>query len=107
MAQVVKPPIQPHESRWLTINFDAKDALLAGDSLASLTSLVCTKVSDGTDATTAMVETASPSVIGNKATFLKKKDGGTHGEDYKYTALVHTTLGEDLEEDLIVEIRET
>lgn len=107
MAQVVKPPIQPHESRWLTINFGAKDALLAGDSLASLTSLVCTKVSDGTDVTATMVETASPSIVGNKVTSLKKAGGGTHGEDYKFTALVHTTLGEDLEEELIVEIRET
>lgn len=107
MVQVVRPPIQPHESRWLTINFDAKDALLTGDSLAALSSFVCTKVSDGTDAATAMVETASPTIVGNKVTFLKKAGGGTDGEDYKYTALVHTTLGEDLEEELIVEIRET
>lgn len=107
MAQVVKPPLQPKDAVWLTINFDAKDALLTGDSLASLTSLVCTKASDGSVVTSTMVEPASPSIVGNKVTFLKKKDGGTHGEDYKYTAYVHTTLGEDLEEDLIVEIRET
>lgn len=107
MAQVAKPPIQPKDAVWLTINFDAEDALLTGDSLASLTSLVCTKVSDGSVVTSTMVEPASPSIIGNKVTFLKKKDGGTNGEDYKYTAYVHTTLGEDLEEELIAEIRET
>jgi hypothetical protein len=107
MAQVVKPPIQPAEARWLTINFDAKDALAPGDSLASLTSLVCTRNSDGAVVTTAMVTGSSPAIIGNKVTFLKKAGGGTHGEDYKYTAIVTTDLGETVEEDLIVQVRES
>lgn len=107
MVQVATPPIQPSESLWLTINFDAKDALLTGDSLAALSSFICTKVSDGSVVTSTMVETGSPSIIGNKVTFLKKAGGGVDGDDYKYTAIVTTTLGETLEEDLIVEIRET
>jgi hypothetical protein len=107
MVQTVRPPIQPREALWLTINFDAKDALLTGDSLATLSSFVCTKVTDGTVVTSTMVETGSPTIIGNKVTFLKKAGGGTDGEDYKYTTIVTTTLGETLEEDLIVQIRET
>jgi len=107
MTQVVKPPMHPDDAEWLTINFGAKEALLEGDSLASLTSFVCAKASDGAVVTSTMVESGSPSIIGNKVTFLKKKGGGTLGEDYKYTAYVHTTLGEDLKASLIVEIRET
>jgi hypothetical protein len=91
----------------LTINFDAKDALLTGDSLASLTSLVCKRLSDGEVVTDTLLETGSPAILGNKVTFLKKAGGGGHGEDYKFTALVVTTLGETLEEDLIVEVRES
>ena len=107
MDQVVRPPIQPHESLWLTINFDAKDALLAGDALVSLASFVCKRDSDGADVTILLVEAGSPSVFGNKVTFLKKEGGGTDGENYKYTAIVRTKLGETLEEDLIMPIRET
>jgi hypothetical protein len=106
MAQVVKPPVQKYEGRWLTINFDAKDALLSGDSLASINSLVVTDEVTGEDVTTKMVETASPAIIGNKLTFLKKYGGGVIGKDYHAEANVKTALGEDLPEVLIIPVRE-
>jgi len=107
MSSFVVPPIQPNEALWLTMNFDAKDALLSGDALQSLNTFKCVRISDAVDVTTTLIITGSPTIIGNKITFMKKKGGGAHGEDYKVTANVHTVAGEDLEMDLIMPIRES
>jgi hypothetical protein len=105
MAQEAREPKQPSEKVWYTINFDAKDALVAGDSLATLLSLICVLDPAGTVVTATAIETASPAIVGNKVTFLGI--GGTDGQVYKYTAKARTTLLEELEEDLIVRIRES
>jgi hypothetical protein len=105
MAQEAREPKQPSEKVWYTINFDAKDALVAGDSLATLLSLICVLDPAGTVVTATAIEPASPAIVGNKVTFLGI--GGTDWQVYKYTAKVRTVLGEELEEDLIVRIRES
>ncbi len=106
MPQIVKPPIQPSEAVWLSIDFGAKDALIAGDSLSTLLSFVCTRESDGVDVTNDLVTVGTPTIVGNKVTFLKKQDGGVSGQKYKATAKVRTALLEVLEEDLVMEIQE-
>jgi hypothetical protein len=108
MAQVVKPPVQKYESRWLTINFDVKDALLPGDSLTSINSLVVTDELTSEDVTDKMVEAGSVAIVGDnlKVTFLKKYGGGVNGKDYHAEANVKTVLGEDLPEVLIIPVRE-
>jgi hypothetical protein len=103
MSQVVKPPKPPKEKRWLTINFDAKDALAPGDSVASLTSLICRTTPQGDDVTDEMVETGTPGLDGNKLSFLSGE--GVDGQDYEYEAIVDTLLDETLTEYLILEVR--
>jgi len=110
MAQVVKPPVQKYEGRWLMINFDekAKDALIVGDSLKSINSFVVTDEMTGEDVTDKMVEAGSVAIVGNdlKLTFLKKYGGGVTGKDYHAEANVKTDMGEDLPEVLIIPVRE-
>jgi hypothetical protein len=103
MSQVVKPPKPPKEKRWLTINFDAKDALAPGDSLSSLISLACRKAPQGDDVTDEMVETGTAAVLLNKVTLLSGE--GNDDQDYEYEAIVDTLLGETLTEYLILEVR--
>lgn len=106
MAQVVKPPVQINEARWLTITFEGKDRLIDGDSLLSIISFVVTRTSDGVVVTDDMVEPGSPTIIGKKMTFLKRYGGGAHGNDYHAEALIGTALGEKLPEVLIIEVRD-
>ena len=106
MAQVVKPPVQVNEARWLTITFEKKERLIDGDSLTSILSFVVTRGTDGVDVTSDMVEPASPSIIGKKMTFLKRYGGGANGNDYHAEALIGTALGEKLPEVLIIEVRD-
>jgi hypothetical protein len=106
MSQVVKPPKPPKEKRWLTINFDAKDALALGDSLVTLISLACRTTPQGDDVTDEMVEAGTAAIIGNKVTF--QSGYGVDGQDYEYEAIVETALGtppEELTEYLILEVR--
>jgi len=105
MVQEAREPKQPSEKIWYTINFDAKGALISGDSLASLLSLFCALDPEGTNVTATAIEPDSPAIVGNKVTFLGI--GGMNGQKYKYTVRIRTTRGEELEEDLIVPIRET
>jgi hypothetical protein len=103
MSQVVKPPKPPKEKRWLTINFDAKDALAPGDSLVTLLSLACRTTPQGDDVTDEMVEAGTAAVLLNKVTLLSGE--GIDGQDYEYEAIVDTLLGETLTEYLILEVR--
>jgi hypothetical protein len=103
MSQIVKPPKPPKEKRWLTINFDAKDALAPGDSLATLLSIACRKTPQGDDVTDEMVEAGTAAVLLNKVTLLSGE--GIDEQDYEYEAIVDTLLGETLTEYLILEVR--
>jgi hypothetical protein len=103
MSQVVKPPKPPKEKRWLTINFDAKDALALGDSLVTLLSLACRTIPQGDDVTDVMVEAGTAAVLLNKVTLLSGE--GVDEQDYEYEAIVDTLLGETLTEYLILEVR--
>lgn len=104
--QVVKPPKSVKEKRWLTINFDekAKDALIVGDTLKTITSFTCLRLPDRMDVTSSMVEAGSPEIIGKKVTFQTGE--GVNGKDYEYVALVMTDFGEPLVEKLILEVRD-
>jgi hypothetical protein len=106
MSQVVKPPKPPKEKRWLTINFDAKDALAIGDALSELLSLACRTIPQGADVTDEMVEAGTAAILGNKVTF--QSGYGIDGQDYEYEAIAKGTLGtppEELSEYLILEVR--
>jgi hypothetical protein len=104
MAQVIRPPKQPFDKIWYSLDFTVKDALAPGDSLDSILSFKCYKTIDGSDVTSSLVYANSPKLDGDFVMF--KAIGGVHGQDYKYTARVKTDFGEELEEDLILEVRD-
>jgi hypothetical protein len=105
MAKVIRPPKQPSDKVWYSIDFSVKDALAAGDDLKTLLYFKCHRNSDGVDVTTALVEINSPRI--DEKFVMFKAIGGVHGEDYEYTARVETDFGEELEEDLILQVRES
>jgi hypothetical protein len=80
--------------------FDLVDSLATGDSIASVTSV---KVYDdaGTDVSATMVS-GIPTFTGTKV--YARILGGTHDEVYWAEIVVHTTLGDDIEDDLEIRV---
>lgn len=89
---------EPGESRML--EFDLVDSLAPGDSIESVTSV---KVYDdtGVDKSATMVS-GSPTFSGTKV--YARVLGGTHDEVCWAEVKAHTTLGDDIEDDLEIRV---
>ena len=90
---------QPWEERQL--EFDVTNALATGDSVASVSSI---NILLDDVIQTSMVS-GSSSITGNKV--YQKVAGGYHGYDYNIRVRIITTNGDKIEDDLVMQVRET
>ena len=90
---------QPWEERQL--EFDVTNALATGDSVASVSSI---NILLDDVIQTSMASGAS-SITGNKV--YQKVAGGHHGYDYNIRVRIITTNGDKIEDDLVMQVRET
>lgn len=89
---------QPREVRNYAL--DLSEALMAGDAVVSATAeVLCLKNETDTDLT-ATVESTSSSAV------QLVVSGGTGGENYKVSVLTTTSLGETLEDEIMIRVRE-
>lgn len=99
MSILGKPKKQPAEERFLDINLSAD--LLPGDAVSGSTvSVAC--ISDAPDGT--LLATVTAVSVTSVRLFVT---GGTNGKDYKVTVLTETAMGEKLEDEVIVRVRES
>jgi hypothetical protein len=90
---------QPSQRKYVAIALALQ--LAEGDTLSSITECKCYDP-NGADVTSAMID--SPVIDGSDVNMWIQ--AGTDGKTYDLTLKVHTTQGADLEEDLIIVVRE-
>ena len=79
-------------TEWFT--FDFTNMLASGESLSSITSVVNTKISGGSDATPSAMLSGSASISGK--TVLQLVTGGLNGRTYKMVVTVSTSASNTL-----------
>ena len=91
---------QSYEKHRVKIDFSGDDRIISGDSLNAATLSVKAFDDDETDVSSTII--ASSSVSGNYVYVWLQ--AGTDGEDYDIRVRIDTTLGEKLEDDLILQV---
>jgi len=103
--QYADKPKQPGESLRYSMAFTPGKAIALGDSLTGTPTVTIATYPDGEDTSATMIEAGSVSRIGN--TIYVGIKGGVDGQKYKVTFKCDTTNGEkDVEEDLVIEVKE-
>jgi hypothetical protein len=104
-VQYADKPKQPGEALRYSMTFTPGVSLGSDDSLTGTATVTIQDVATGADVTSTMLVAGSVSRSGN--TVYAKVTSGTNGNAYKVTFKCNTTNGEeDVEEDLVVEVRE-
>jgi len=103
--QYADKPKQPGESLRYSMTLSSGKAIAVGDSLSGTPTVTIATYPGGEDTSTTMIEAGSVSRIGNTI-YVGIKDG-VDGQQYKVTFKCDTTNGEkDVEEDLVIEVKE-
>ena len=103
--QYADKPKQPGESLRYSMTLSPGKAIAMGDSLAGTPTVAIATYPGGEDTSATMIEAGSVSRIGNTI-YVGIKDG-VDGQQYKVTFKCDTTNGEkDVEEDLVIEVKE-
>ncbi len=104
-VQYADKPKQPGETLRYSMTFTPGESIASGDSLTGTPTVTVKEVASGEDVTTAMLGAGSVSRLEN--TVYAKITGGTNGNSYKVSFTCDTANGEeDVEEDLVIEVRE-
>jgi len=103
--QYADKPKQPGESLRYSMAFTPGKAIAVGDLLTGTPTVTIATYPGGEDESATMIEAGSVSRIGN--TIYVGVKGGMDAQSYKVTFKCDTTNGEkDVEEDLVIEVKE-